>query len=258
MGTKTSKGTPSSQKVDVDKLPVFDTTIIIDKNNTNAFIQLNQLLLFPHGWDGLKIWEAGIALSRFIYKNPGSFKEKRVLDLGTGVGISGLAALLFGEASLVHFTDYRPEIIKNAQRNLERNLPLLEGKGTVKPVCNAFILDWTNPGDFQQEYDVLIGSDLVYWGAPIEDLVSLVQKALKKDSGVFYLLIPSDRMATKSFVDSMARKGFSNEVIELRDDFFYESPLEDEEEGFRVYLGMKKLKFFVHVFRKAKEIKQKE
>lgn len=47
---------------------------------------------FPHGLDGLKLWEAGIILSRFIILNNGLFKKKNVLELGSGVGIAGIAA----------------------------------------------------------------------------------------------------------------------------------------------------------------------
>lgn len=29
-------------------------------------LKLNELLIFPHGLDGLHIWEAGIVLARFV------------------------------------------------------------------------------------------------------------------------------------------------------------------------------------------------
>jgi hypothetical protein len=34
------------------------------------FLNLNERLIFPHGLDGLHIWEAGIILARFVAENP--------------------------------------------------------------------------------------------------------------------------------------------------------------------------------------------
>ena len=52
---------------------------------------MNERLIFPHGLDGLHIWEAGIILSRFICENESFFYKKRVLELGSGIGIGGIA-----------------------------------------------------------------------------------------------------------------------------------------------------------------------
>ena len=58
-------------------------------------LSLNELLIFPHGMDGLHIWEAGIILARWIVFNKELFLGKDVLELGTGVGIGGLSAAKF-------------------------------------------------------------------------------------------------------------------------------------------------------------------
>lgn len=47
---------------------------------------------FPHGLDGLRLWEAGIILARYIVHNNSLFKGKKVLELGGGVGIAGFTA----------------------------------------------------------------------------------------------------------------------------------------------------------------------
>lgn len=53
---------------------------------------------------GLKIWECTYDLAEYIIKENINFQTKLMLDLGCGVGIIGLIALLKG--SLVHFQDY--------------------------------------------------------------------------------------------------------------------------------------------------------
>jgi predicted nicotinamide N-methyase len=54
-------------------------------------LKLAEVQTFPHGLDGLKIWEAGIVLARYAVLNCKIFKEKEVLELGSGVGIAGIA-----------------------------------------------------------------------------------------------------------------------------------------------------------------------
>lgn len=55
-------------------------------------LQLSEVDQFPHGLDGLKLWEAGIVLSRYIILNVDKFNKKSVLELGSGVGIGGMTA----------------------------------------------------------------------------------------------------------------------------------------------------------------------
>jgi predicted nicotinamide N-methyase len=55
------------------QLKSIDKTIIIEETKT---LELNELVVFPHGYDGLHIWEAGIVLSRFVVFNPEKFKGK--------------------------------------------------------------------------------------------------------------------------------------------------------------------------------------
>jgi predicted nicotinamide N-methyase len=68
------------------------TDNIIIHHNFQMSLQINGVDTFPHGLDGLRLWEAGIILSRYIIQNVALFKHKRILELGGGVGIAGLAA----------------------------------------------------------------------------------------------------------------------------------------------------------------------
>lgn len=54
-------------------------------------LRLSDVETFPHGLDGLKIWEAGIVLARYVILNCAVFKNKEVLELGSGVGVAGIA-----------------------------------------------------------------------------------------------------------------------------------------------------------------------
>lgn len=78
----------------MEGLKSIETEIILD-HTQNYFLKLNELLIFPHGLDGLHLWEAGIILARYIVSESKLFDGKNVLELGTGVGIGGLALLKY-------------------------------------------------------------------------------------------------------------------------------------------------------------------
>ena len=69
-------------------------------------ILIRSLNIFLHKKDGLRLWEAGIILSRYIIKHIEDFSEKNVMELGAGVGIASLALLKFGNPNQVYITDY--------------------------------------------------------------------------------------------------------------------------------------------------------
>ncbi|XP_001514509.1 histidine protein methyltransferase 1 homolog [Ornithorhynchus anatinus] len=59
---------------------------------------------------GLKIWECTFDLLAFLAEAKVQFVGKRVLDLGCGAGLLGIAALK-GKAEEVHFQDYNSTVI---------------------------------------------------------------------------------------------------------------------------------------------------
>jgi len=42
-------------------------------------LTIGELEVFPHGLDGLKLWDAGIVLSRYVILNCDRFRDKDVL-----------------------------------------------------------------------------------------------------------------------------------------------------------------------------------
>jgi len=64
------------------------------------------------------MWEAGYLLSEFVIAHTVLFEHKRCLELGSGVGLSGLALSLFARPSSVVFTDYSDPVLDNIESNL--------------------------------------------------------------------------------------------------------------------------------------------
>jgi protein-lysine N-methyltransferase EEF2KMT len=81
-------------------------------------LDIASLETFPHGLDGLRLWEAGIVLARYVVNNNTLFKGKRVLELGAGVGIASMAAKKWTECMEIEVTDYAAQVIENIKRNM--------------------------------------------------------------------------------------------------------------------------------------------
>lgn len=81
-------------------------------------VQISGVDTFPHGLDGLKLWEAGIVLARYMIHNNKMFKNKVILELGSGVGIAGIAAKTWTECKEIYMTDYHPKVVETINRNL--------------------------------------------------------------------------------------------------------------------------------------------
>lgn len=64
---------------------------------------------------GLKVWECSFDLVDYVYANPSLVQGKRVLELGCGQGLPGIACLINGAAH-VCFHDYNQEVIQNATK----------------------------------------------------------------------------------------------------------------------------------------------
>ncbi|KAF1971656.1 VPS28-domain-containing protein, partial [Bimuria novae-zelandiae CBS 107.79] len=92
---------------------------------------------------GLKTWAASYLLAKrlhtFDFLQPAHIRRHRVLELGSGTGLVGMA--MAGLGADVVLTDL-PSIYANLARNAEANASTLEGTGGT---IRTGVLDWTNP-----------------------------------------------------------------------------------------------------------------
>ncbi|MFN8709137.1 MAG: class I SAM-dependent methyltransferase [Planctomyces sp.] len=94
------------------------------------------------------IWDAAPKTSERIL-SAGWSEGTRVLELGCGVGLCGIAALFAG--CHVTFSDLVPAAVDLALRNAHRN---------GFPNAAGMVLDWENPASVQ--FPVIVASDVLY------------------------------------------------------------------------------------------------
>lgn len=71
---------------------------------------------------GATVWPAAMVLLKYIEKHPALIKGKRVVDLGSGTGVTSLAAAVLG-ASHVVCTDGEDLVVQLAEDNCTKAIP---------------------------------------------------------------------------------------------------------------------------------------
>lgn len=124
---------------------------------------------FPY-W--VKIWEASIVLTDHLIRI-GLGPEKEILEIGAGMGVTGLFLAAFGHK--VTITDHEEDALELLRMNVEHN-----GLDHV----SVRRLDWNDP-DLTGTYDVICGSELVYDETCIRPIIDLFRRYLRPEATVF-------------------------------------------------------------------------
>eukprot|EP01065_Artemidia_motanka_P036497 TRINITY_DN44432_c0_g1_i1.p1 TRINITY_DN44432_c0_g1~~TRINITY_DN44432_c0_g1_i1.p1 ORF type:complete len:330 (+),score=94.78 TRINITY_DN44432_c0_g1_i1:71-1060(+) len=67
---------------------------------------------------GLALWPAGYALAEWILSHAREFRQARVVELGSGVGLTGVVLSKCTDAASALLTDYLPTVNQNAEQTL--------------------------------------------------------------------------------------------------------------------------------------------
>lgn len=159
---------------------------------------------------GFQVWPAAGAGVEFAATTPTSWRGVRVLELGAGIGLTGLALALFG--AHVTLTDL-PEVVSGPlARNVERNAAAVAAAGGS--AC-ARPLAWGDESHLAAlgggRWDVLVAADVVYRRALFMPLVSSV-RALA-GPGTHVLIAGLKRWRWESeFWRELVRAGFAQRV----------------------------------------------
>ena len=119
---------------------------------------------------GLRVWAASEVLAALAaYDQHSPLRHGgRVVELGAGCGVAGLALALGGAA--VTFTDLADDLLEPLRRNVEANLA-----GSDAPAPLFAVHRWgTPPANLDPPYDLVIGADVAVDDHLVAPLVASV------------------------------------------------------------------------------------
>ncbi|MAT40145.1 MAG: hypothetical protein CL946_11140 [Ectothiorhodospiraceae bacterium] len=166
-----------------------DINDLIEKISSKQFIIDERL---PY-W--AEVWHSGIALAKTIDSCPALVEGKDILDMGCGLGITGVIAGLY--ADKVTFADYEPDALIASEINALKN-------GIVTEAAYE-CLDFRQPPG--RKWEVVIAADVVYEKRFREPLLKFFSEAVA-DSGIILITEPNRTVAT-GFFDDAVEAGFT-------------------------------------------------
>ena len=146
-----------------------------------------------------ELWPSSLALSEYIIQHVHLFKKKSVLELGCGLGLSGIVASFVGAEVL--FTDYDEHALKYTENNFFRNF----GKK-----ARVQLMDWREPMP-DKRFDIIIAADVLYEKRWLEPVWLSIEKLLKND-GVAIIAEPG-RTIANGFYSMVNDSGYDIEKI---------------------------------------------
>lgn len=141
------------------------------------------------------LWHSAIGMAEYIHEDARFGPQSKVLELGCGLGLSGIMAGKKGADVIL--SDYLPEAIQMAE------LTWMENVGTQADCRN---IDWRSI-DPKIEVEWVLAADVAYEERNFEPLRMAFRTLLKP--GVKALLSEPGRAIAKPFLASLEKEGFS-------------------------------------------------
>lgn len=143
------------------------------------------------------LWSAAEALSLYLNDHPELIKNRTVLELGCGTGYPSLVATHLGGDVLA--TDFHPSVEEYFFRNAQHS----------NIICKYQRLNWRDPVMGVGQFDVVMGSDILYESKhPKEVALGLIR--FMKPNGIILLSDPG-RAYLQAFLGAMKELGFHEE-----------------------------------------------
>ena len=141
------------------------------------------------------VWDSSQILAQLMFEY--NISGKRILEVGCGIGLSSL--MLNQREADITATDYNPEAGKFLKKNVLLN------DGALIPFVQA---DWAHDNSELGEFDLIIGSDLLYEPDHAELLSNFIDRHAKADCKV--ILVDPGRGNHPRFSKMMVALGYSH------------------------------------------------
>jgi predicted nicotinamide N-methyase len=160
------------------------------ENCTRNIILKEDIRLISDGTTGLRTWQAALALSEWILFNTTCFHSKIILELGSGIGLTGLVISMLCTPQAVYLSDCHPSVLTTLCDNISFNINSDGDKnGNISVKClperlvdcdkvSVLNLAWEDISpEFCQRLghvDQIVAADVVYDNSLFKPLVSAV------------------------------------------------------------------------------------
>jgi len=175
-----------------------------------------------------KNWETAMSFATAIAERSNTdvpnLKSKRVLEVGSGLGLVGIAAAKCAGADSVIFSDREPLAIHCALSSAAVSgmsivpVPDLSLERDGAGACAGCLFDWSEPQALAAEIDVVLGADCLYDPATAALLAKCCADLVAKTKGVVCIAEPEKERAIgcrAAFLDACTAAGAMTWIVPL-------------------------------------------
>ncbi|XP_053594877.1 methyltransferase-like protein 22 isoform X2 [Microplitis demolitor] len=180
-----------------------DEDLILDRSKTGQLF-IEHSISTELQLVGLQVWRGAFLLADYIFDNPKIFKNKNIIELGSGVGLTSIVASML--AHKVTCTDINSHgIIELIKRNFDRNSRYIKSKFNVMEL-NFLDCNWSS--DLMEkilETTIILAADVIYDNEITEGFVDTLSKLLDSDTKrTAYVALEKRFVFTIADLDSVA------------------------------------------------------
>ncbi|XP_050668061.1 putative uncharacterized protein DDB_G0277003 [Leptidea sinapis] len=167
---------------------------IVGNDLSNIVTMRETKNMVVNGTTGMKTWEAAVIMADWILCFKNLFKNKRVLELGSGLGFTSIILAKFCDILSLVLTDCHDDVLLNICKNVIINFPdsiqIKEDESIAYKIQNKILevkkLDWYYADEYPVEDvpDIIVGTDIVYDPSIIKALCNVLQIFFKKNSNL--------------------------------------------------------------------------
>ena len=143
------------------------------------------------------LWPAAEALAIFLNDHPELIKNKKVLELGCGLGFPSLVASQIGAEVLA--TDFHPDVEEYFIRNCRHSSVISSYKR----------LNWRQSTESLDQFDVVMGSDVLYESKHASEVAQGLIRFLRPGGKI--LLSDPGRNYLQPFLTAMKNENFNED-----------------------------------------------
>jgi hypothetical protein len=152
---------------------------------------------------GMTVWAGSEVLCDYLVTHPSLVKEKKVLELGAGMGLCGTVAHKLG-ASSVCLTDGDIEVLENLRYNAEHSVSV---DSNTDVTCPQLI--WGHDLDTfaktHGKHDIVIATDCAYITKCLTPMFDTVHELLDLSNGIFLFVMVASSQSSMEVILARAQ-----------------------------------------------------
>ncbi|XP_015176117.1 PREDICTED: protein-lysine N-methyltransferase EEF2KMT [Polistes dominula] len=189
------------------------------------FITIKESInIVSNGTTGLCVWQGALHLAEWSYKNRNQFNGKNILELGCGVGLTGLSIINACSPKQYVFSDCHQSVLDILCENVKLNLLSVLQEKISNEICTlndrtqlqikynhsdvkVINLKWKDIENYIEEdntvYDVILGADILYESTSFYSLIIGLNCLLTSNNYAIIAATIRNEDTVKMFLDQL-------------------------------------------------------